>query len=379
MADVASILYEGQPGTTDTLLFTDNSYGTVVRSINVANVTGSPATITLGLNAGASLGDANAFFSEVTVAAHTTMSWSGFQYLSSGGTIRALQGTSSALTVTISGVVQAALGVVNGPYITYAKTINWDDANILTGHAFYTPTVGERLVEAYFQLDTPWDGTQPRGDIGQFSAGQMVGLFSIGLGVTPLMMDAIAWGPLSLGPMKGPVVTSQAAPTDSNVALSPSGFYRYQSGSYDSGGGVGSVFTTTDPLEFVVSSNGRPVGGVDLSTLVVTNDTTDAGVFLSYANGDAALIQGGGTNTSGTYTLGNGVTDTGPLAYNTPPDDVATALSTVFGGRVVSKTSYGGVYVSGSNQMTFYCGGTDPASSQGSGVIVFTVVSPINL
>lgn len=106
MADVATKVYEGQPGTGDTLLYTDAGTGTIIRGIHVANTTGTAATITLGLNAAAALTGANHFYSAFSVPANGVVDWSGFQVVSASGTIRALQGTSTALTVTISGVVQ---------------------------------------------------------------------------------------------------------------------------------------------------------------------------------------------------------------------------------------------------------------------------------
>ena len=104
MADVAKKLYEGQPGTGDTLLYTAVAAGTIVRGIHVANTTGTAATITIGLNAAAALAAANHFVSALSVSPNGTYDWSGFQALDGSGTIRGLQGTASALTVTISGV-----------------------------------------------------------------------------------------------------------------------------------------------------------------------------------------------------------------------------------------------------------------------------------
>ena len=104
MVDVAKGMYEGQPGTTDSLLYTTVAAGGIVRAIHVANTTGTAATITLGLNAGGALGAANHFLSAVSIPANSTYDWSGFQVLGASATIRALQGTSGALTVTISGV-----------------------------------------------------------------------------------------------------------------------------------------------------------------------------------------------------------------------------------------------------------------------------------
>lgn len=104
MADVAKKMYEGQPGTTDTLLYTAVAAGAVVRNIHIANTTGTAATLTLGLNAGAALAAAEHFMSAVSIPANGQLDWSGFAVLDGSETIRALQGTASALTVTISGV-----------------------------------------------------------------------------------------------------------------------------------------------------------------------------------------------------------------------------------------------------------------------------------
>ena len=104
MADVAKKMYEGQPGTADTLLYTTVAAGGIVRSIHACNTTGAAATLTLGLNAGAALAVANHFVSAISVPANATYDWSGFQVLDASATIRALQGTSGAITVTISGV-----------------------------------------------------------------------------------------------------------------------------------------------------------------------------------------------------------------------------------------------------------------------------------
>lgn len=104
MADVAKKMYEAQPGTTDTLLYTTVAAGGIVRSIHAVNTTGAAATLTIGLNAGATLAAANHFISAISIPANSTYDWSGFQVLDASATIRGLQGTASAITVTISGV-----------------------------------------------------------------------------------------------------------------------------------------------------------------------------------------------------------------------------------------------------------------------------------
>jgi hypothetical protein len=104
MADVAKKMYSAQPGTTDTLLYTAPATGAVVRSIHVTNTTATAATITLGLNTGAAIAAAEHFLSALSIPPNATYDWSGFQVLDASETIRALQGTASALTVVISGV-----------------------------------------------------------------------------------------------------------------------------------------------------------------------------------------------------------------------------------------------------------------------------------
>jgi len=108
MADTAKLIYEGQPGTTDTLLYTAPAGGpTIVRGIHVANTTGTAATLTLGLNAAAALAAANHLYSAISIPPNGSLDLSCFHVVSASGTIRALQGTGSALTVTISGVETA--------------------------------------------------------------------------------------------------------------------------------------------------------------------------------------------------------------------------------------------------------------------------------
>lgn len=108
MADTGKILYTGQPGTGDTLLYTvPGSTTTYVRSIHICNTTGTARTVTLGLNSGAALAAANHFLSAVTIPANGTYDWSGNQVLEAADTIRALQENATACTFHISGIEEA--------------------------------------------------------------------------------------------------------------------------------------------------------------------------------------------------------------------------------------------------------------------------------
>lgn len=105
MATTPKPLYSGQPGTGDTLLYTaPAATTTIVKQVTVCNTTGSAATITLGLRSGATLAAANEVFAAKSVAANDTLVIPLTHVLLTTETIRALQGTSTALTVHISGV-----------------------------------------------------------------------------------------------------------------------------------------------------------------------------------------------------------------------------------------------------------------------------------
>src|SRR3990167_10275007 len=101
MADVARLLYEGQPTQADTLLYTAGATGTVVRGIRACNTTGTSATFTLALNAGGVMGTTTHFYSAFAVLNNGVEDWSGFQFVTGSSTIRALQGTTGAITLTI--------------------------------------------------------------------------------------------------------------------------------------------------------------------------------------------------------------------------------------------------------------------------------------
>ena len=105
MADASGRLYgPAQPGTTNATIYTVSAGTVVVRNIHICNTTATAATISLAINASAATA-ANCFLSALTIPANGTLDWSGFLHLSTADTLQALQGTASALTVTISGVI----------------------------------------------------------------------------------------------------------------------------------------------------------------------------------------------------------------------------------------------------------------------------------
>lgn len=107
-------LFQGQPTTGATTLYTAPAVSANVTGVSatayineivIANVTGSAATLTLYIvpNAGTA-GVANAIMVAISIPANDTKILSGLSTkMGAGSTIQALQGTASALTLTISG------------------------------------------------------------------------------------------------------------------------------------------------------------------------------------------------------------------------------------------------------------------------------------
>lgn len=106
MPDVSARIYgPAQPGTTNATLYTVGSTATVVvRNIHICNTTATAATINLAINGSAATA-ANCWLEEFSIPANSAYDWSGFLHLSANDTLQALQGTASALTLTISGVI----------------------------------------------------------------------------------------------------------------------------------------------------------------------------------------------------------------------------------------------------------------------------------
>lgn len=106
MADTSKTLYgPGQPGTTNGTLYTvPASTVTTITSIHVCNTTGAAATLNLALN-GTAATAANCIMFEFAVPANAILDMNtGIVLDAAAETIQGLQGTASALTVTISGV-----------------------------------------------------------------------------------------------------------------------------------------------------------------------------------------------------------------------------------------------------------------------------------
>ena len=99
-------LYTGQPGTTATTLYTAPSSTTsLIKNIIICNTTSAAATVTLSLvPSGGSAAVTNRIMSALNISANDTVAMDLSGVLSTGDFISALQGTSGALTLHITGV-----------------------------------------------------------------------------------------------------------------------------------------------------------------------------------------------------------------------------------------------------------------------------------
>jgi hypothetical protein len=104
----AKNLYRGQPATSIATLYTvtnTNDYYTIVKNIIVCNTTNTTATFDLHTVAtGGTAAATNQVFSDFAVQGDETVSIDVSLVLAKNETVQALQVTSGALTLTVSGV-----------------------------------------------------------------------------------------------------------------------------------------------------------------------------------------------------------------------------------------------------------------------------------
>lgn len=129
------------------------------------------------------------------------------------------------------GTPTAGAVIVHGPF-----SFAYNTPNLTTGVSFYTPSVGEIILNIQIWITTLWDGTTPTGDVGQFvmaTTGLLKNSFS-GVGTT--LMDS-------------PTQTVNDGVTNYGAAALGEFAYLFSC-------------TTADPLKVVVSQDGTK-GGSD--------------------------------------------------------------------------------------------------------------------
>lgn len=102
-------LYQGQPGTTATTLYTVPAATDVkVTEVVFCNTSGATATVTLSaIASGGTAGATNRLFNALDVASNETVVVELATYLTAAGFLSAQQSTSGAITVTVSGETYA--------------------------------------------------------------------------------------------------------------------------------------------------------------------------------------------------------------------------------------------------------------------------------
>lgn len=109
MANTPKRLYQGQPGTAETTLYTvPASTSTIVKEIILTNTTTTVAAASISaVPSGGTAGAANRIIAGFSIAANDTKIVPLSTVLNTGDFLSGLQGTASAITVTISGVEMA--------------------------------------------------------------------------------------------------------------------------------------------------------------------------------------------------------------------------------------------------------------------------------
>jgi len=133
--------------------------------------------------------------------------------------------------------VAAGYSVVRGPF-----SFAFDDAGLEDGLTFYTPTVGDILLEVFVSVDTSFDGMNPFVDVGT-GVGTAYGLFSQFEGVPSLLS-----------------VDEESAGTGIQIGMTGNSSSLLASGGYDGSGRPEGIITAANPLKVWVSQNGQKGG-----------------------------------------------------------------------------------------------------------------------
>jgi hypothetical protein len=104
-----TVLYRGQPGTSIGTVYTvPGSTDVKIASMIFCNTTGTAATITVSVvNTGGTAGVTNRVVSGLVILANAVDTFDSVIYMNTGDFIAALQGTASAITMTVSGETYA--------------------------------------------------------------------------------------------------------------------------------------------------------------------------------------------------------------------------------------------------------------------------------
>lgn len=277
--------------------------------------------------------------------------------------------------------LDGALGAVSivGPF-----PIAYNTPGLTDGVTIYTPAVDDILLDVWVEVDTAWDGTTPKGDIGTFVGGN-TGAFAfnnaIDLSVPDLDQGSNGYG--------GAGMLTGAESANVNVALA--------------GAGTGSVgyrraplkLTAANPLKFVVSQDGQ-VGGADPGASqgsakvylvlgraslsgplagpnLLLSDNTWVGTQTFTTNSTVAVTGAGTGSNPGSLVVGSGVTqddlDAWPAQVMIAPDD-SSPYALVIGNKDAGLQT---------NGISFYVDGSGNGNIGSSGILTVATTNDLNL
>lgn len=137
----------------------------------------------------------------------------------------------------------AGAAIVRGPF-----AFAFDTPDINNGVAFYTPTIGDILLDAWIEIDAAFNGTTPKADLSQYTGSAsplgLWGASAFGLPVELAQADTVnaGGGPLTGTGSGGHGASLLGGSGNASCRIAPA------------------RFTTADPLLLVVSQDGSKGG-----------------------------------------------------------------------------------------------------------------------
>jgi hypothetical protein len=319
-----------------------------------------------------------------------------------------LQGPAGETTTQAIADLAGGGGGSAGSPIVRAFPFAFDTPNLVTGATIYSPAVGELLLDAWIEIDTPWDGTTPKGDLGgRLNASFPAGIWGAYTGEPLDMTKADDFNASSelgdnlfSGNNLGPLSTMAGIATPSSFEW---GLYQVSGANVDliatptsSGARIVPIkFTGVNPLKVIVSVDGFSLRVAfitaslpTLPTTVVANSNDEFGFG---PNGSEAVY----TVAPGTYTTidqlraaMNNATKSGgahlsDLVTITNDDSLFTATATTegsaFNGYDFTTGTHDFLAATGfANGATLSNGkGGDPGSTQGVGIVYLVTATPV--
>jgi hypothetical protein len=143
-----------------------------------------------------------------------------------------------------------------GSPVVRAFPFAYNTPSLLTGHAVYTPTIGDVLLDAWVEVRTAWNGTTPLCDFGRFAGGRGWNAYDGFHGVRAMDQADDSNGLVGMSVNGGP---GDGRSLLAAVNADPSG-------TWGTDRNLPASFITADPIKVVVSQDGTDAGADPGST-----------------------------------------------------------------------------------------------------------------